>query len=105
MAEITKGKVVPEDHRLPPGDGRKPVVGKHARTPSRDPDALRREIEETRDRMSRTLDALEDRLVRQKEDVVARVTFRDLRRRFAESPMKPLLIAFAAGYIVAAIRD
>ena len=105
MAEITKGTTIPADHRLPRGDGRKPAVGKPVRTMPRDPDALRREIDDTRDRMSRTLDALEDRLVRQKEDVVAKVTFRDLRRRIGDSPLKPLLIAFAAGYIVAAIRD
>lgn len=126
MAETTTRGTIPEDHRLPPaapageprGRGALPT-GDHRRPPERprtaarskapgagsDPDGLRREIEATRARMSRTLDEIEGTLVRQKEEVVARVTLRDLRHRIATSPLRPLMIAFAAGYVVAAIRD
>jgi Protein of unknown function (DUF3618) len=102
MAEITTGKMVAPDHRLPPGRG---AVTPAANGRPGDPDALRRDIEATRARMSRTLDEIEGRLVRQKEELVARATLRDFRRRISSEPWRSMVIAFAAGYIVAAIRD
>lgn len=70
-----------------------------------DPEWLRREIEDTRARMTRTLDEIEGRLVRQKEELVARATLRDLRRKLSRDPWRSMAIAFVAGYVVAAIRD
>jgi ElaB/YqjD/DUF883 family membrane-anchored ribosome-binding protein len=70
-----------------------------------DPEAVRVEIERTRERMSRTLDAIEDRLVQRKQELWARATLQGMRRRITTEPWRSLAIAFAAGYIVAAIRD
>jgi hypothetical protein len=70
-----------------------------------DPEEMRLEIERTRERMSDTLDAIEGRLVRQKEEIWARATLRGFRRRIGTEPWRSLAIAFVAGYIVAAIRD
>lgn len=66
---------------------------------------VRLEIEQTRDRMSRTLDEIEGRIIERKEEIWARATLQDLRHRVSADPWRPLLIAFAAGYIFAAIRD
>lgn len=68
-------------------------------------DNVRLEIEQTRERMSRTLDEIEGRLVRRKEEIWAKATLQDLRRTVSTEPWRPLLIAFAAGYIFAALRD
>jgi hypothetical protein len=70
-----------------------------------EPEELRLEIERTRDRMSHTLDAIEDRLVRQKQDIWAKATLQGFRRKVSSEPWRTLAIAFVAGYIVAAIRD
>jgi hypothetical protein len=70
-----------------------------------DPDEIRQEIERTRERMSRTLDAIEDRLVQRKDEIWARATFRSLRHRVSSEPWRSLAIAFVVGYVVAAIRD
>ena len=102
MAEITTRKTVTPDHRLPPGRGAATTTGNGR---PGDPDGLRLDIEATRARMSRTLDEIEGRLVRQKEELVARATLRDFRRRISSEPWRSMAIAFAAGYIVAAIRD
>lgn len=76
------------------------------------PREVRREIEQTRARMSETLDALEDRLAyerreleRKKNDLVDKVTLKPVRRKLSREPWRSMAIAFAAGYIVAAIRD
>lgn len=102
MAEISRRDTVPEDHRLPAAAGPNGVAldGRFS-----DPDELRREIERTRARMTRTLDELEGRLVRGKEELVARVTFRDVRQRLSAEPWRTLAVAFVVGYVVAAIRD
>lgn len=102
MAEITRRETVAPDHRLPPAGGSVVTAGNGR---PGDPDALRRDIEATRARMSRTLDEIEGRLVRQKEELVARATLRGFRRRISSEPWRSMAIAFAAGYIVAAIRD
>lgn len=102
MAEITRRETVPEDHRLPRTAGSAGAAGNGR---PGDPDVLRREIEHTRTRMTRTLDEIEGRLVRQKEELVARATFRDLRRRISTEPWRSMAIAFVAGYVIAAIRD
>lgn len=70
-----------------------------------DPDGMRQEIERTRQRMSFTLDSIEDRLVRRKQEIWASATFQDVRRTIASEPWRSMAIAFAVGYIVAAIRD
>lgn len=76
------------------------------------PREVRRDIEQTRARMSSTLDALEDRLAyerqeleRKKNDLVDKVTLKPVRRRLRREPWRSMALAFVAGYIVAAIRD
>ncbi len=76
------------------------------------PAELRQEIERTRARMTDTLDALEARieyerreLERRKRKVVDGVTLKRLRRKLKKEPWRSIAIAFAAGYIIAAIRD
>lgn len=100
MPDETSRSPAPLDHRLPASSGTAPKVANGA-----DPAELRREIDQTRRRMSRTLDTLEDRLAEGKEELVARATFRDLRQRITREPWRSLAIAFAAGYVVAALRD
>lgn len=101
MTEISSGEPAAPARQLPRGDrGMAATNGGPG-----EPDELRREIEATRARMSRTLDAIEGRIVRQKEELVARATFRELRQKVASEPWRSMLIAFAAGYIIAAIRD
>ncbi|MGK7311504.1 MAG: DUF3618 domain-containing protein [Candidatus Longimicrobiales bacterium M2_2A_002] len=77
-----------------------------------DPEAMRREIEATRARLSHTLDELEHRIVRErralerkKEDLWARATLQGVRRKLSREPWRSVGIAFAVGYIIAAIRD
>jgi hypothetical protein len=71
----------------------------------RDPEAIRQDIQRTRSRMSDTLDALEAELVREKEALVRTVTLKPVREKLKRQPWKSMAIAFAAGYIIAAIRD
>ncbi|NIP83254.1 MAG: DUF3618 domain-containing protein [Gemmatimonadetes bacterium] len=73
---------------------------------------MRREIDRTRARISDTLDALEARVVHEKralertrDAVWSRVTLRGVRRKLSREPWRSVAIAFAAGYIIAAIRD
>jgi hypothetical protein len=80
-----------------------PMPGANGR-PS-DPEDMRQEIQRTRARMSSTLDAIEHRLVEQKREIWARATLQGFRRKITTEPWRSLAIAFAAGYIVAAIRD
>ena len=68
-------------------------------------DALRQDIERTRDRMSSTIDRIEGRLVRRRDEVWSKATFGDARQAIARGPWRSLLIAFAAGYVLAALRD
>ena len=77
-----------------------------------DPAELRREIERTRARMSSTLDALEARVVhekeaieRKKEELWAKATLQGPRRTLSREPWRSVAIAFIAGYVVAAILD
>lgn len=62
--------------------------------------------------MSTTLDAVEARLVheresleRKKDALVDRATLKGFRRKLAREPWRSMAIAFVAGYVVAAIRD
>lgn len=78
----------------------------------RDPAELRREIERTRARMSGTLDALEARVVhekesleRKKDELWARATLQGTRKKLSREPWRSVAIAFVAGYIVASILD
>lgn len=77
-----------------------------------DPEEMRREIERTRARMSGTLDAIEARLIhekealeRKKDELWAKATLQGVRRRLSEEPWRSVAIAFVAGYVVAALRD
>jgi hypothetical protein len=70
-----------------------------------DPEEMREEIERTRARMSATLDTIEDRLIEGKREIWARATLQGFRRKVSREPWRSLAIAFAAGYVVAAIRD
>lgn len=77
-----------------------------------DPAEMRREIERTRTRMSSTLDAVEARIAyerqsleRKKDELVDRATLKGLREKLTREPWRSMAIAFAAGYIIAAIRD
>lgn len=70
-----------------------------------DPESMRLEIERTRERMSGTLDALEDRLVRRKRELWAKATLQDFRSTVTREPWRSMAIAFVVGYVVAAIRD
>lgn len=73
---------------------------------------MREEIQRTRDRLSRTLDELEGRiaaerraLARTKEELWEKATLQGLRTRLSREPWRSVGIAFAVGYIIAAIRD
>lgn len=73
---------------------------------------MREEIERTRARMSRTLDELETRIVREREalerkrvDLWEKATLKGIRRKLSGEPWRSMGIAFAVGYIVAAIRE
>jgi hypothetical protein len=92
---------------VPARAGARPVPGRGASGNGRpsSPEDMRAEIEETRARMSLTLDEIEERLIRQKRDLWARATLQGFRRRITTEPWRSIAIAFAAGYIVAAIRD
>jgi ElaB/YqjD/DUF883 family membrane-anchored ribosome-binding protein len=70
-----------------------------------DPEEMRLEIERTRERMSYTLDAIEDRIVQQKRELWAKATLQGFRHAVSRDPWRPLAIAFVVGYVVAAIRD
>ena len=77
-----------------------------------DPEAMRREIERTRARLSHTLDELEHRIAREREaleqkteDLWRKATLKGVRRKLSREPWRSVAIAFAVGYIVAAIRD
>jgi len=78
-------------------------VGRNGRPA--DPEEMREEIERTRVRMSYTLDAIENHVVQRKREIWAKATLQDFRRTVSSEPWRSLAIAFAAGYIVAAIRD
>ncbi len=76
------------------------------------PEAMRDEIARTRARMSDTLDAIEDRIVaerraleRKKEELWAKATLQGVRKKLSTEPWRSVGIAFAVGYIIAAIRD
>jgi hypothetical protein len=69
------------------------------------PEDMRDEIQQTRARMSMTLDAIEEQLVQQKRELWAKATLQPFRRKISTEPWRSMAIAFAAGYIVAAIRD
>lgn len=99
---MTNRDGAPLDHRLPPGSDL-PLAGEDGQGGG--PDDVRRDIDRTRERMSRTLDELEGRLSEGKDVLVARATFRDFRRQITSEPWRSLAIAFVAGYVVAAIRD
>jgi ElaB/YqjD/DUF883 family membrane-anchored ribosome-binding protein len=66
---------------------------------------MRDEIQQTRARMSMTLDAIEEQLVQQKRELWAKATLQPFRRKISTEPWRSMAIAFAVGYIVAAIRD
>jgi ElaB/YqjD/DUF883 family membrane-anchored ribosome-binding protein len=73
---------------------------------------MRAEIARTRARMSDTLDELEHRIAaerraleRKKEDLWAKATLQGVRKKLSKEPWRSLGIAFAVGYIIAAIRD
>jgi ElaB/YqjD/DUF883 family membrane-anchored ribosome-binding protein len=73
---------------------------------------MRDEIERTRARLSRTLDELETRLVderreleRKKEALWAKATLQGVRTKLTTEPWRSVGIAFAVGYIIAAIRE
>ncbi len=112
-APATRPRPVPGPESRP-----KAVAAPRAGTPSRingrpaGPAEMRREIERTRARMSGTLDALEARvahekasLERKKDELVDRATLKGFRQKLAREPWRSVALAFAAGYIVAAIRD
>ena len=73
--------------------------------PPEEADALREDIERTRDRMSETLDRIEHRIVRRRNEFWSKATLQDAREAMASEPWRSLLIAFAAGYVLAAMRD
>ena len=69
------------------------------------PEALREDIERTRARMSGTLDRIEERITERRREMWAKVTLQDVRDAVTTEPWRNLLIAFVAGYVVAAVRD
>lgn len=93
-----------------PAPGPRPPAAGNGRPA--DPAEMRREIERTRARMSSTLDAVEARIAherrsleRKKDELVDRATMKGLREKLTREPWRSMAIAFAAGYIIAAIRD
>lgn len=126
--EATKRDAVvgPSESGLAPGGSTAPTARTEAPGPPARPGAegvrtngrpttpaeMRREIDRTRARMSDTLDALEARLIhekaalaRRKDAVWSTVTLQGVRERLSREPWRSMAIAFAAGYIIAAIRD
>ncbi len=86
--------------------------GRPGRGRPEDAAAMREEIARTRARLSQTLDELEGRIVaerraleRKKEDLWARATLQGVRKKLSSEPWRSVGIAFAVGYIIAAIRD
>lgn len=73
---------------------------------------MREEIERTRARMSRTLDELETRIVRERQALARtrvtlweKATLKGVRRKLSREPWRSMGIAFAVGYVIAAIRE
>ncbi|HET8655224.1 MAG TPA: DUF3618 domain-containing protein [Longimicrobiaceae bacterium] len=66
-------------------------------TMSDDPDVAREQIEQTRARMSETIDEIEDVLVRKKHEIQDRF---DVVGRIREQPMRALGIALGAGLVL-----
>lgn len=111
MPEATDPSLSETERRLPPARGDGAVLQGNGGRRS-EPEAMRREIEQTRARMSRTLDELEESLLHQKQELVrkrdelwAKATLRGVRRKLSREPWRSMAIAFAVGYVVAAIRD
>lgn len=102
----TRGpEIIPPRMALPPArTALAAPPGEDGRPPA-DAAALRDDIERTRERMSRTLDRIEDRVVRRRDQVWSKATLLDVRRAVTSEPWRNLLIAFAAGYVLAALRD
>ena len=94
----------PDDtgHLAPAATDKAPV---HVDQPTLTPAGLRADIDATRTRMSRTLDEIEQRLVSRKNELRDTATLRPLRHRLSSEPWRSLLIAFVAGYLVAAVFD
>ena len=76
------------------------------------PDEMRQEIQRTRARLSRTLDDLEQRIIaerreldRKADELWAKATLKGVRDKLSREPWRSVGIAFAVGYIIAAIRD
>lgn len=97
--------------RRVPGPGEPRSLEPRAGQPE-GPSEMREEIARTRARLSHTLDALEARVVderqsleRKKDELVDRATLKPLRKRLAREPWRSMAIAFVAGYVVAALRD
>jgi hypothetical protein len=103
VPEATPKRVGQRPESVTTRQAARPVAASNGRPDG--PEEMRLEIERTRARMSHTLDVIEDRLVRQKQEIWAKATLQGFRRKVSSEPWRTLAIAFVAGYIVAAIRD
>ncbi|HEX2093587.1 MAG TPA: DUF3618 domain-containing protein [Longimicrobiaceae bacterium] len=85
---------LPAGHALP---GNAPATRTPAATTAADPEAVRAEIEQTRERMSETIDEIEEVLARKKERLQERL---DVLSPVRERPLAAAGIAFGAGLVL-----
>lgn len=88
------GDALPAGHALPGGTPARTTTGAGV---SGDPQAVRAEIEHTRERMSGTIDEIEGVLVRKKEQIQERL---DVTAPIRERPLPAAGIAFGAGLVL-----
>ena len=107
MADSTDRITPPTTKRDAPTSVRRYTNGRPT-----DPEAMRHEIQRTRERLSHTLDELELRIVREREALEQkkevlwdRATLKGARAKWSREPWRSVGIAFALGYIIAAIRE
>lgn len=88
---------LPAGHALPGGTPRPATAANANATVSEDPEAVRAEIEQTRERMSGTIDEIEEALIRKKTQIQDRL---DVMAPVRERPLPAAGIAFGVGLVV-----
>lgn len=108
----TAVRPVPRAEGAPPSERARAAPAPARNGRAGNPAEMRAEIARTRARLSGTLDALEARIVQEREslerkkgELLDKATLKPLRARLGREPWRSMAIAFVAGYIVAALRD
>lgn len=96
---------LPPERTLPPRGGTGAAPPSPDGGPHEEAEALREDIERTRHRMSETLERIEGRIMRRRDEVWSKATLQHVRETVTSEPWRSLLIAFAAGYVWAALHD